>query len=130
MLMGFAINNSYKKRRALYKDILSLIPLSDYNPKHFSFRKLNFMSKGDTTSSGDKLSRLRIKDSKDRYLELSIFDFEKNIIGLLKELNKSASFIDFIIKSQLNHAVDYLNNSFRFKKWQTRIRINSIQKYM
>lgn len=106
-------NNMFKFTRTFIYPIdytfASLIPLSDYNPKHFSFRKLNFMSKGDTTSSGDKLSRLRIKDSKDRYLELSIFDFEKNIIGLLKELNKSASFIDFIIKSQLNHAVDYLN---------------------
>jgi hypothetical protein len=86
----------------------SLIPLHNYNPFHFSFRKLNFLKKNSVSTCGDKLSRLRIYDTKKRYIELSIYDFENNILKILLELNNSVSFIDFLIKINLSHAVKYL----------------------
>lgn len=86
------------------------IPLDKYNPFNFSFKKLNFLTKGDTTACGDKLSRVRIYNTNGAFLELTIFDFEDNIIPLLKELNNSAGFVDFVINIHLKQTVNYLES--------------------
>ena len=86
----------------------SILPLSNCNPKRFNFKKLNFLKNGDSAKCGDKLSRLIIKNAKDHSLEISIFEFEKNIISLLKELNESYSINDFVIKKQVKYAIEFL----------------------
>ena len=66
------------------------------------------MNKNNISSCGDKLSRVKIFVTKDIFLELSVFDFENNIIPLLKELDNSVSFNDFVIKIHLGQSVKYL----------------------
>ena len=105
-------NSDYKFGRTFIYPIdytfASIVPLHKYNPFRFSFKKLNFISKNDASSCGDKLSRLKLFDIKERFLELSIYDFENNIIPLLKEINSSVSFMDFVLKQHLSHSVKYL----------------------
>ena len=86
----------------------SQVPLNNFNPFKFSFRKLNFMTKSGITACGDKLSRVKIFYGENKFLELSIFDFENNIIPLLNKLNDSASIVDFVIKIHLEQSVKYL----------------------
>lgn len=87
----------------------SFLPLSDYNPKNFSFKKLNFLKEKDNYACGDKLNTIKIlnSNSKGQNLVLTIFDFEKNITELFKELNTSYSFTDFILTQNLKQAVTY-----------------------
>ena len=105
-------NVTYKFTRTFIYPIdysfASLVPYNEYNPKKFSFSKLNILKKDSISSCGDKFSRIKIENTKGKFLELSIYDFENNIIKLLSELNNSASFIDFLLCSHLRCAVDYL----------------------
>jgi len=86
----------------------SLVSLSNYNPLNFSFRKLNFLSKDSISSCGDKLARVRIYNKTGKWLELSIYDFENNILEILKEISNSVSFIDFLVKIHLKQSIKYL----------------------
>ncbi len=110
-------NSNYKFERTFVYPIdytfASIVTLHKYNPFNFSFKKLNFLNKNSVTSCGDKLARLTIFDAKGRFLELSIYDFENNIVPLLVEISNSVSFIDFVLKEHLKCSVKYLN---RMKK--------------
>ncbi|MFH1121905.1 MAG: hypothetical protein V1775_18955 [Bacteroidota bacterium] len=88
----------------------SEMPLDKYNPFNFSFKKLNFLKKGESVVCGDKISRVKIYNTKGAFLELSIYDFEDNIISLLKELNNSVGFVDFVITIHLKQTVNYLES--------------------
>lgn len=87
-----------------------LIQLDEYNPFNFSFTRLNFLKQDSATISGDKFSRVKILGSKNQFIVLSIFNFENNIINLLKQLNDSKSFSEFHLKSHLSLAVKYLSH--------------------
>jgi hypothetical protein len=117
-------NHNYKFKRTFFYPMdytfASIITLHKYNPFNFLFKKLNFLSKNLGSSCGDKLARLVIFDTKDRFLELSIHDFENNIVPLLKELSNSVSFIDFVLKEHLKFSVrmkmDFRQNANEFMK--------------
>jgi hypothetical protein len=106
-------NQDYRFQRTFFYPLdytfASIVPLHKYNPFGFSFKKLNFLNKNSQSACGDKISRLKILNTKNTFLEISIYDFEKNIISLLKELNNSGSFIDFVLTLHLNYSVKYLD---------------------
>ena len=87
-----------------------LIQLDQYNPFNFNFNRLNFLKHDSKTTSGDKFARIKIIGSNNQFLVLSIFNFENNIIDLLKQLNDSTSFSEFHLKSHLTLAVKYLSH--------------------
>ena len=105
-------NNEYDSRRSFIYPIgysfADVIPLGNYNPFNFSFEKMNFLNKGVVLSCGDKLSRVKIINTNGNILVLSVFNFENNIIPLLKDLNNSNGFADFVINTHLKQSVDYL----------------------
>lgn len=90
-----------------------LIQLHEYNPFNFNFNRLNFLTQESKTVCGDKFAKIKIIGSNNQFLVLSIFNFENNIIGLLKQLNESTSFNEFHLKSHLTLAVKYLSHMLK-----------------
>jgi hypothetical protein len=104
-------NENYKKFMfPIEYSFAEIIHLDKYNPFEFNFNRLNFLKQESATVCGDKFATIKIIDSNNQFLVLSIFNFENNIIDLLKKLNESTSFNEFLLKSHLTLAIKYLSN--------------------